>query len=189
MSGVTTLVDLSFPSEGWIEPGRRVRAAAHPGADVSQRALVHQERLRGRVRPRRGGRPQVHGCGAGGGRCGGQASERPARRPHLPGADRYLHGGADPRRDRGGGRARHANPDPRAHSRSASSRRSCAARGSRRVQWLDKLGYLGPAPPSATASSSITIRGCAGRRAPTSPVSRRPAPRSPIARPCSRAAA
>ena len=74
MSGVTTLVDLSSPSEGWIDRAAEVGTAAGAGTDVPQRALVHEERLHGRVRSRRCGRAQGHGCGAGRRRCRRQAS-------------------------------------------------------------------------------------------------------------------
>ncbi|MGO4407112.1 hypothetical protein AB4Z10_22980 [Bosea sp. RAF48] len=48
MSGVTTLVDLSFPSDGWLRPRGGERAAHGDGADVPQRPLVHPQRLHGR---------------------------------------------------------------------------------------------------------------------------------------------
>ena len=106
----------------------------------------------------------------------------------CPVADRHLHGRADPRCHR---RAAERNMPIQIHAAQSISEFQEMVRrtGLTAVQWLDKLGYLGP---RASIGHGIFLdhhpwvrwgtRTDLGRLA-------EPAPRSPTARRCSRAAA
>lgn len=104
----------SRPAErGLARPPRRLGPAGLHRPDVPVGALADPERPQRRVRVGRGGGPARPGAGARRDRGRAKAPERAPVRHALPGAGRYLHGGAAAGRLRRGGAARPALPHAR----------------------------------------------------------------------------
>ena len=107
-TGITTVADLSGPDPWWIDLAAQsgLRVFLAPGLRIG--ALAPGERMAAQIRLGCGGRDtRVPRCACAD-RSGDAASERPAVRHRVSGADRYLHRGTAARKSRSGGGERSA---------------------------------------------------------------------------------
>ena len=187
MSGVTTLVDLSLPSEGWIDRaaesgcGWCLAPMFRNGPWFTKNGYIVEYDLDDAAGARPWMRPLPSSMPPPGTPAGASAAHRPV-------ADRYLQEGLI--RDAIAAAAERKMPIQIHAAQSISEFQEIVRRtGLTAVQWLDKLGYLGP---RASIGHGIFLDHHPWIRWGTRTDSAgwpRPAPLSPIARPCSRAAA
>ena len=170
MSGVTTLVDLSIAERRLDRPGRRVRARGSSWRRCCATGPGSPRTATRSTTPRRGGRREGHGGGD------GRSSTRRLKHPSgrlgglvCPAQIDTCTRGLLPRCASRQRRARACRSRSTPPSRSVEFQEMVRRTGLTPMHGSTSIGVPGPARlASATASSSTTIRRCAGRTATTS---------------------